>query len=395
MSAAITLACPQLQADDWYRWRGPHANGVSTETNWRHDWPGSTPKIAWRAEVGTGFSSFVISDGRAFTVGYADEQNTLFSFDATTGKLCWKYAYAATLDDRDFEGGSTSTPTVDGDRIYMLTRPGALLCLQAADGQLLWEKQMAEVAEVRLPGWGFAGAPLVVGEKLILNMGESGVAVNKKDGSLLWSSSNKEAGYATPVLVERGDAKQVLLASSRAYIGVDLETGSQQWIERWLTSFGCNAADPIVHEGKMFLSSGYNRGAALYQLGGPKPELIWKSKEMQNQLHSSLLFEGHLYGIDGNMEAGARLRCLVWSTGEVKWSEDELRPGGLAFAGGKLILLTDSGELVIAAATADGFEEQARGQVLNGKCWTVPVLSNGLLYCRSVDGQVACVDLRP
>ena len=115
---------------------------------------------------------------------------------------------------------------------------------------------------------------------------------------------------------------------------------------------------------------------------------------MQNQLHTSILFDNHLYGIDGNMEAGGRLRCLDWETGEVKWSVDDLRPGGVALAGGRLIVLTDVGELVIAPASTSGFQQQARGKVLDGKCWVVPVLSNGLLFCRSVDGQVACVDLR-
>ncbi len=388
------LEAPRLRAEDWYRWRGPNLNGISTESDWSSDWSGGEPKIAWRADVGTGFSSFVTQGNRVYTVGYADALDTLYCLDVTDGKLLWQYAYPATLDDRDFEGGPTSTPTIDGDQLYWLSRPGALFCFQAASGTLVWSKQVAEEAAVRLPGWGFSAAPLIVGDQLIVNIGESGAALNKHDGNLLWSSQNKEAGYGSPVPVQRGDATEVIFASSRAYIGVDLATGKQHWVERWLTSFGCNAADPIVHEGKMFLSSGYNRGAALFQLTDDKPQLIWKSKEMQNQLHSSILFKEHLYGIDGNMEAGGRLRCLDWATGELKWSVDDLRPGGLALAGGRLMVLTDAGELFIASAAATGFQAEARGQVLDGKCWTVPVLANGLLFCRTVDGQVACVDLR-
>jgi outer membrane protein assembly factor BamB len=185
-----------------------------------------------------------------------------------------------------------------------------------------------------------------------------------------------------------------VFASGRAFIGVNPDTGEQYWTERWLTSFNCNAADPIFHDGKMFLSSGYNRGSALFQFVDGKPQLVWKTKELQNQLHSSLLFQGHLYGIDGDMERGARLRCLKWSTGEVVWSVDDLQPGGLALAGGQLLLLTAVGELIIAPATPGGWSPTARGHVLDGKCWTVPVLSNGLLYCRSVQGTLVCVDLR-
>lgn len=163
---------------------------------------------------------------------------------------------------------------------------------------------------------------------------------------------------------------------------------------RPLTSFGCNAADPIVHDGKMFLSSGYNRGAALFEFVDGQPKEVWKNKEMQNQLHSSMLYDGHLYGIDGNMEYEPRLRCMDWSTGNVIWSIDDLHPGGLAMAGGRLLVLTDTGELVIAPATPQGFKELTRGRVLEGKCWTSPVLSGGRVYCRSVAGQVACIDLR-
>lgn len=389
----MSLIASVAQSEDWYRWRGPNLDGISTETNWNSDLSAGA-RITWRADVGVGFSSFVVRDNRVLTTGFADDQDTLFCFDAAQGKQLWKYSYPATLDDRDFEGGPTSTPTIDGDRVYMINRPGELYCFQAETGELLWSKQVAEATEVRVPGWGFAAAPLVIDDKLILNVGEAAAAFNKLDGNILWSSDNKEAGYGTPVPHKVGDKTEIVIASSRSYIGVDLESGEKRWMERWLTSFGCNAADPILHDGKMFLSSGYNRGAALYRFVDDKPELVWKSKEMQNQLHTSILHDQFLFGIDGNVEAGARLRCLAWDTGEVQWSQDELRPGGILIADGKLLVLTDSGELVICAASPTEFRELSRAKVLDGKCWTVPVLSNGLLYCRSVDGQVACIDLR-
>ena len=396
IAAASVIAAPVNVAtgEDWHRWRGPNADGISNESDWSSQWPDGKPKIAWTRSVGTGFSSIVVSGNSAFTIGHVDDQDVIVSLSIADGREVWRHGYDAPLDDRDFEGGPTSTPTIDGDRVYVLSRGGDLFCLRCATGDLIWHRQIAEAAEVRLPGWGFSASPLVVGDQLLVNIGESGAAVNKHNGELLWSSADREAGYASPVLIENSKPTTAIFASSRAYVGVDIATGEKRWSERWLTSFNCNAADPILHGDRMFLSSGYNRGSALYKFVDGQPELVWKSKEMQNQLHTSILYQNHLYGIDGDMDAGARLKCLDWETGEVVWSVDDLSPGGLSIADGKLILITHSGELIIAPATPDGWHPLARVRVLEGKCRTVPILSGGRIYVRSIQGDVACVDCR-
>ena len=395
-ATATLIAAPMNLAtgEDWHRWRGPNADGISNESDWSSQWPDGKPKIAWTRSVGTGYSSIVVSGNSAFTIGHVDDQDVIVSLSIADGREVWRHGYDAPLDDRDFEGGPTSTPTIDGDRVYVLSRGGDLFCLRCATGDLIWHRQIAEAAEVRLPGWGFSASPLVVGDQLLVNIGESGAAVNKHNGELLWSSADREAGYASPVLIENSKPTTAIFASSRAYVGVDIATGEKRWSERWLTSFNCNAADPILHGDRMFLSSGYNRGSALYKFVDGQPELVWKSKEMQNQLHTSILYQNHLYGIDGDMDAGARLKCLDWETGEVVWSVDDLSPGGLSIADGKLILITQSGELIIAPATPDGWHPLARVRVLEGKCQTVPILSGGRIYVRSIQGDVACVDCR-
>lgn len=393
-ACAIALPIQSTAAEDWYRWRGPALNGISAESGWSSQWTDGKPKIAWTQSVGTGFSSIVVSGQSAFTIGHRDDQDVIVCLSVVDGHEVWRYSYDAPLDDRDFEGGPTSTPTVDGDRLYVLSRSGDLYCLDCTSGEVIWHRQMADEAEVRLPGWGFSGSPLVVGDQLLINIGEAGAAVNKIDGTILWSSEDRESGYASPVLIEGSNPTTAVFASSRAYIGVDISSGEKLWSERWLTSFNCNAADPVLRDDQMFLSSGYNRGGALYKFVDGRPEAVWKSKEMQNQLHTSILFQDHLYGIDGDMDAGARVKCIAWETGEVVWSVDDLTPGGLSIADGKLILITESGRLVIAPATPDGWQPIAETQVLDAKCRTVPVLSGGRIYIRSVQGDVACVDCR-
>ncbi len=389
----IAAGIGPLEAADWFRWRGPELSGASAEVEWSLG-NSHSRKLAWQAEVGTGFASFVVSQNRCVTVGHIENQDVVVCLDVDSGKILWDFRYAAALEDRDFEGGPTGTPTIDGMRLFVLSRAGDFFCLDLLTGNQIWNVQVAEAAAVRLPGWGFAASPLIVDSKVILNIGEHGAAFDKSSGKLLWKSADREAGYGTPVPVEFQGKLCAIFPSARAYIGVDLETGTAIWTERWLTTFGCNAADAILFKDQFFLSSGYNRGAALFQLVDNSPQLVWKNKDMQNQLHASLLHDGFLYGIDGDMERGASLTCMRWSTGEVAWTKEDIHPGGLTLAGDRLIVLTADGDLVAVRADPKAYQELERIQVLDGKCWTTPVISDGRIFCRSVSGQVACVDAR-
>jgi len=393
--AAIVVSLPVTAAgEDWPQWRGPRRNGISEETVWRHDWGPGGPPVLWRASVGTGYSSFAVAAGRVFTMGNRDNEDTVYGFEADTGRELWKQAYVCPLEDKFFAGGPTSTPTVDAELVYTLSRQGDLFCFEVATGQIRWTKQIAEEAHVRVPGWGFAASPVVLGDKLLLAVGEAGTLVDKLTGQLIWTSADADAGYATPLPFDWRGRALALIASGKYYHAVDVGTGQEAWRMRWLTRFGCNAADPILVGERLLLSSGYNRGSTLLQLTGGVPEAVWNSKDFQNQFSSSVLLDGHVYGIDGDTTSARTLKCVRWETGEVLWSEAGLGSGSLLAADKRLVILAESGELVIAEATPQAFQPLARAQVLSGPCWTVPVLANGRLYCRNADGDVVCLDLR-
>ncbi len=395
LSLVFAVLCvANCNAEDWYRWRGPNLSGVSSEVSWLDRWPEDGPRIAWRGSVGTGYSSFAISDGRALTMGNADETDTVFCLDATTGKGVWSHSYGSPLDDRFFAGGPTSTPTVDGSRVYSLGRQGDLFCFDAVTGKVSWSKNIAEEAEVRVTGWGFASAPLVHKNLLLLNVGEAGTAVDKMTGEIVWTSADRDSGYSSFTPFQKGDRWCAAFGSSKHYMAIDIDTGKELWRKRWLTRFGVNASEPIVVDDHVFISSGYNRGSALLKMGDAELEFVWESKELQNQMNSSVLIDGHLYGIDGDTTSETFLKCVEFMTGEVKWSQDGIGSGALMAADGKLIILSEQGELIIAKASQQGFEPTARHDVMDGKCWTVPVLSNGLIYCRNEVGDVVCVDVR-
>jgi outer membrane protein assembly factor BamB len=389
--AAVVWA-PKLTAHDWPRWRGPDLNGISKEKSWTTVWPKEGPRQLWKANAGMGFSSITVSERRAFTMGNKDEQDTVYCFDAATGKEVWRYAYAEPLDPRFYEGGTSCTPTVEGETAYVLSRKGKLFSLDASSGKVKWQKDIAREHGLTIPEWGFAGAPLVQGELLILNAGTHGLALKKASGELAWSTGTASAGYATPLPFETRSGVALAIFGWRTLAAVALSDGKVLWEIPWKTDYDINAADPIVSGDKMFISSGYRKGGALFKLDG-KPTQIWAGQSMHNQLNSSVLIDKHLYGISGQNGREADLRCVEFETGTVRWQEKSAGFGALMAADGKLIVLSEKGELIIAEATAQKFNALARAQVLGGKCWTVPVLAGGRIYCRNVQGNLVCVDV--
>jgi hypothetical protein len=186
------------------------------------------------------------------------------------------------------------------------------------------------------------------------------------------------------------------LGSGTSYLAVEPHSGKELWRIRWLTQYGVNAADPVLDGELVFISSGYGKGAALLKPGaGPEPELVWKSKVLRTQLNAAVLIGGYLYGGDGDASDKPALKCIAIADGKEQWSEPGVSVGALMAAEGKLIIMGDHGELVIAPASPKGFQPTARAQVLGGKCWTAPVLANGFIYCRNSRGDVAALAVRP
>lgn len=394
--AATVLAFSSAlsQAEDWPQWRGSSRNGVSKETGWLDKWPDGGPPIAWKANVGLGFSSIVVAQGRAFTLGHADEADSVACLDADTGKEVWRHSYPAELGDKFYEGGTTGTPTVDGDRVFTLSRWGDCFCFEAAGGKIVWSKNVQKETGIRIPGWGFSGSPVVFSNLLILNIGDAGLALEKASGKIVWKSADKDAGYSTPLLFERAGDWYAWLGSGQSYVAVNALSGKEAWRIKWLTQYGVNAADPILDGDRVLLATGYGKGTTLVKIGSGEPETLWKNKVLRTQLNAAVRVGDHVYGVDGDTTARAALKCVEFATGVEKWAQADIGTGGLIVADGRLIVLSSRGELMVAPASPEAFKPTAQAQVLSGKCWTVPVLANGRIYCRSSKGDVVAVDVR-
>jgi outer membrane protein assembly factor BamB len=302
-------------ADDWPRFRGPSQDNVSSEKGWLDVWPDQGPKIAWKADVGLGYSSFVVAQNRAYTIGHANKTDTIFCFDAATGAQIWKHSYAAELGAKYFQGGTTGTPTIEKDRLYWLGRWGDLFCFEASSGNIIWSTNVHRVTGIRIPDWGYTGAPYIHQDLLVLNVGDAGIGVNKNSGQLVWSSANKDSGYSTPLRLQQGSNPLVVFGSGESYVTVNPESGKESWRIEWDTDYGVNAADPIISSNRIFISTGYDEGAALFDLKFTPPKQLWKSKVLRTQLNAAVLYQGYIYGFDGDTGNDNPLKCVEFESG--------------------------------------------------------------------------------
>lgn len=388
----VVASTSQVVATDWPQWRGPNRDSISTETGWRTDWS-NEPKKLWETSVGVGLSSVVVSQGRLFTLGNSNDRDTISCLDSVTGKLNWSHSYACKLDPNSYEGGPSSTPTVDHDRVYTLSKEGHLFCLDVADGKVVWSRHIVKDWGAEPPQWGFAASPLVLGDTLIITAGGNGtacLALKKTDGSVIWKAGDDKAGYATSHPFQWNDKKLLAEFNAAGLVIRNQADGAESARYRWKTSYDVNAITPIVMDSKVFISSGYSKGGVLLDIKSGEAEEVWKLKRIRSDYSTPVLWKGHLYGFDVG-----DLTCIGFDTGDVKWSQPGFGKGALKMADGKLIVQTqDTGELVLVEASPDAYKELGRMKVFEGKSSVMPVLANGLLYAKSNLGQIACFDLR-
>jgi len=377
---------------DWPGWRGPERNGISRETGWTWKWGADGPQVRWRASVGIGFSSFAVVAGQAYTLGNTDGTDTVFCFDSETGNILWRHSYPCDPQPLSYEGGPAATPAVDGTHLFTFSKGGDLFCLNVRTGAVVWSKKFAPWPKLEgdwMNTWQYAGSPLVQQQRLIMSVGQAGLAIGKTDGGVIWDSAAGHPGYSSPVPFRTAQGPAVAFFSGHAIVGATADTGSELWRVPWNTEWDLNAADPIIHDGKMFVSSGNGVGCALFDITVDPPTELWRNKQIKNMMNSSILWQGSVFGFNNT-----HLACVSWETGELNWTTRDVRKGSLILADGKLILLCETGKLVVAEATDQDYEPLAEARVVDGRCWTAPVLSDGCIYVRDAAGQVVALDVR-
>jgi outer membrane protein assembly factor BamB len=407
--AVLSLLTGPALGDDWPQWRGPGRDGISKESGWLARWPATGPRKLWEAPVGVGYSSFAVSQGRVYTMGNLEDKDQVLCLDAATGAPKWKHEYACSAKDPNGYHGTRCTPTVEDGRVYTLSRNGNFFCLDAASGRVNWSKDFVKEFGAKVPQWGFAGSPLIERDWVLTEAGgkdnASVVAFNRKTGAVAWRAGSEGAGYGSLIALDIGRERCLLQFGTDRLICRKMKDGAELWQLPWPTSYGVNAATPVLDGTDVFISSGYGFGCARIQatLTGPQPVWPaadpkglaanqmkgWTSKNMRNHVNSCVLVNGYLYGYDES-----ELKCLDWKTGEVKWRNGSYGKGAVTCADGKLILYGQSGKLGLAEASPAAFQEICSFPALSGKdTWANPVLANGRLYVRSLDKMLA-LDLK-
>lgn len=385
---AFSLFLPLFACgSDWPHWRGPDFNGLSKEAL-PDNFPDALP-VAWKVSVGTGFSTVSVVGGRVLTMGNTEDKDTVWCLSAESGEVMWKHTYDCELDPLYYEGGPAATPTIHEGRVYTLSKKGHAYCLDLETGKSIWSRDLVADHKFKLPEWSFSSSAFIEGERVIYNVGRGGVALSKETGKTLWMPSTETSGYATLVPLS---ATAHLLFSAKALISLDAKTGEPFWEIPWKSSRDVNAADPIVTDHGIVVSA--TAGTKLLKPGPShsEPDVVWEQHDLKWYFNAGVVISDHIYSIHGTTHRPTELVCTDLKTGETVWAEEDFRNGAIT-AAGETAILFDDGELILFRATPEGYKPLLTQKLLEGKCWTVPVLANGQIYCRTAEGDLVAVKL--
>lgn len=401
----LTLFCVDfVVADDWPQFLGPNRNGKSAEKGLADSWPAGGPREVWRQPGGVGMSGFAIVGGRAFTLVQKDGNQLLTAVDAKTGKPVWETVLAPQY--RNGQGnGPRGTPAVADGVVFAFTGNGVLVAANAKDGAITWKKDTISDHTAKIADFGMACSPLVVGENVVVTVGgprATVAAYNRKTGDVAWTGGTGDpAGYSSPALLSIGGSQQLVAISGATAMGLSPKTGESLWRHRYFTAYDCNIATPLLVDGKVFISAGENHGSVLLKLipNGTRftAETVWASNGggavMRNEWQTSIQLGDHFFGLDNVGSAGpvTHLVCINAKTGDPVWRAPRFGKSNLTYADGKLFLSTMKGEIVLVAASPDGFKELGRAKVMS-TTRQAPTIANGLLYVRD-DKELICFDV--
>lgn len=386
--ASATFLPAQTTTGDWPQWRGPERNGVSRETGLLQEWPSGGPAVAWSASgLGAGYGTVAVKGTRVFVQGLRGRQTMLHSLDRGDGKYLWsKNLGSGGGNDRG--SGPRSTPTLDGDRVYVLTETGELFCLRE-DGTQLWQRNILREFSGSNITWLLSESPLVDGDRLIVTPGgrQGGlVALDKMTGKTIWAAKelNDDAGYSSVVPVEVQGIRAYTTFTSAAAVGVRASDGKVMWRYPQAANGTANITTPVVHGNQVFYTSGYGTGAGLVSLRAQNGELVaqetYFTRGMQNHHGGVVLINGTIYGF-----SNAILAALDFATGKTLWQNRSVGKGSVAYADGRLYMLSEDNVVGLAEVTPKGYRETGRFQIADQglPSWSHPVVSGGRLYIRN------------
>ncbi|MGB7345028.1 MAG: PQQ-binding-like beta-propeller repeat protein [Pirellulaceae bacterium] len=419
-------------ADNWPGWLGPQRDGVYRETGIIDEIPADGLSIKWRKSIAGGYAGPAVADGRVFVFDYVQQsgkafndpgqratlqgQERLTALDAKTGEQLWQHSY-----DRPYSisypAGPRCTPTVDGDRLFILGSEGDLKCLQAADGEVVWDRNLKTDFDAEVPIWGFSAHPLVDGDTLYCMVGGRGqtvVAFDKATGEVKWKALSAATGYCAPQIIQMGGTRQLIIFHPDGVEGLNPVSGESYWNVPVKPAYEMSVAQPVI-EGNLMYVSAIQTEAVLIELDETKPDAkeLWRG-EVKNAVHCSnappVFVDGVIYGTDclqGSLIAvDSKDGSRIWETfAATKPDEKRFIKHGTAFITrlgdtDRYLLMSETGDLILAKLTRAAYEEIGRSHIIDptnesfGRpvVWTHPAYAGKTAFMRN-DKEIVAVDL--
>ncbi len=417
-----SAACgPLTAADEWPQWRGPNRDGVWRETGLVERFETEQLPIVWRAEIGSGYSGPTVAQGRVYVMDRLvkpKQVERVHCFDRKTGRHLWTHEYDCPYVGISYQAGPRASVTIDEGRAYSLGTMGHLFCFDAESGRVLWQRDMREDYKIRMPIWGIAASPIVVGELLIVQVGGQPdaclVALDRKTGQERWRALEDRASYSSPILIEQA-GRPVLVAWTGGHVaGLNPQTGEVYWKYPFPPrQMVISIATPIVRGERLFVTSFYD-GSLMLRVPRDElaVELLWqragKNERETDALHSIIstpyMKGDFVYGVDSYGE----LRCLDAATGDRIWESLEATPKArwstihMVENGDRMWMFNERGELIIARLSPEGYQEISRAKLIeptreqlrrrNGVCWSHPAFAYRHVFARN-DKEIVCANL--
>ena len=436
---------PRTKGIDWPIFLGPTQDSKSPETGIITKWGEGVPRIVWHKKLGTSYGAPTIAAGKLYQFDRFAEKARLYCLNAETGEELWKYEFAIEYEDLyQYNNGPRCSPVIDGDRVYVYSVDGVLVCCRTEDGKRIWQKNLNKEFGVVQNFFGVGSTPVIEGDLLICMVGGSPpeshqvapgqlnrvlpngsgiVAFDKHTGEVKYKLGDELASYASLKLATIDNRRWCFAFCRDGLVGFEPTTGKLDFHYPWRAPIleSVNASMPVVVGDEVFISETYGPGSTLLKVAPGKCEVVWKDddrkrdKAMQTHWNTPVYHEGYLYGCSGRHPYNAELRCIEWKTGNVKWSVPELTRTSLLYVDGHFVCLGEYGQLLLFKANPEKFEPVAtadlamqpneigptRGdsgpgsrKLLKYPCWAAPILSHGLLYVRGEE-RLVCLDLIP
>lgn len=407
IATGLLLAFARLaavQAGDWPQILGPHRDGVAENEELTATWPEEGPAVVWKASIGAGYSGPVVKGDRVVIHHRLGDKETVDAMSTSTGKIIWRTEFPSTYRGGvDPDQGPRCTPVIAGNSVFTLSAGGELHCLSLSSGRKVWSKDLVDLYDSKEGYFGIGSTPIVIGDFVLVNAGGSDrtgiIALRTNTGALAWKTGEDDASYSSPIAATIGGEDLAVFVTRMRVVAVYPKTGK----EAFHFDFGkrgptVNAANPIVFEDRLFVTSSYGVGAQLMRVTATAAKPIWGNDEtMSSQYPTPIYHDGHLYGIHGRDDIGvAELRCIDAETGKVKWAKTGFGMAHGILVGDEILWLKTDGKLLATKADPKTFTQTRSATIATGTTRAQPAIADGKYYFRTTtrnDSQLICIEV--